>query len=61
MHKALVQHTSEKSIIITIFHTDVPHVLGGPKAGRDISNPLSDIKTQYVWYSQYTMNGVQPG
>ena len=58
VHAAKVSKTKEQSIVISSFRTDIPPILGGLGEGKEISTPLTEIRTPELWNVNNGVRGV---
>ena len=60
MHAAKIQKTKEQLIFILVFKTDVPPILLGLGEGKELTTPLTSIRTPELWNSHDGVRGVYP-
>lgn len=59
-HSARVKQTSEQTMLIAAFKTDIPPMFNGPKEGREAKCPLPGISTPEQWNAHNGVTGVYP-
>ena len=57
-HVSKVRKRREQSIVILVLKKDVPHILGGLRKGKELTTPLTDIRTPELWDANDGVSGV---
>ena len=60
VHAAKVGKTKDKSIFVSAFRTDIPPIMGGLVEVKEISTPLTAIRTPDLWNVQDGVSGIYP-
>ena len=60
VHASKVWKMREQSIVVLAFKTDMPPILGRLGEGKELTTPLTDIRTLELWNAHYGVRGVYP-